>query len=51
MENLIKKLCEIIKKLKNNFLARPKKKFRKIFKGPNDLGHDHALPKQCLVGL
>ena len=43
MENLIKKLGEKIKKLKNNFLTRPVKKFRKIFKGPIDLGHDHAL--------
>ena len=43
MEKLIKKLREIIKKLKNNFLTRPVKNFRKIFKGPIDLGHDHPL--------
>ena len=43
MEKIIKKLREIIKKLKNNFLTRPVKKIRKIFKGPSDLGHDHAL--------
>ena len=43
MEKLIKKLKEIIKKLKNNFLTRPGKKIRKIFNGPIDLGHDHAL--------
>ena len=43
MEKLIKKLREIIKKLKNNFLTRPLKKFRKNFKGPIDLGQDHAL--------
>ena len=28
--------------LKNNFLTCPKKNW-KIFKGPIDLGHDHAL--------
>ena len=38
MEKLIKKLREIIKKLKNNFLTRPVKFFRKVFKDPNDLG-------------
>ena len=38
MEKLIKKLRKIIKKLKNNFLTRPVKKFRKIFNGPIDLG-------------
>ena len=43
MEKLIKKLREIIKKLKNNFLTRLEKKIRKIFKGPIDLRHDHAL--------
>ena len=43
MEKLIKKLREIIKKLKNNFLTCPKKKIWKNFKGPIDLGQDHAL--------
>ena len=43
MEKLIKKLREIIKKIKNNFLTRPVKKFRNFFDGPIDLGHDHAL--------
>ena len=43
MEKLIKKLREIIRKLKNNFLTRPVNFFREIFNGPIDLGHDHAL--------
>ena len=43
MEKLIKKLREIIKKLKNNFLTRPVKYFQIFFDGPIDLGHDHAL--------
>ena len=46
MEKLIKKLREIIKKLKklkNNFLTHPVKFFRIFFDGPIDLGHDHAL--------
>ena len=37
------KTWEIIKKLKNNFLIRPVKIFRKFFKGPIDLGQDHAI--------
>ena len=43
MEKLIKKLREIIKKLKNNFLTHPVNYFQNIFKGPIDLGYDHAL--------
>ena len=46
MEKLIKKLREIIqkiKKIKNNFLTRPVNFFRIFFNGPIDLGHDHAL--------
>ena len=43
MEKLIKKLREIIKKLKNKFLTRRVNFFGKNFCGPIDLGHDHAL--------
>ena len=43
MEKLIKKLREIIKKLKKKILTRSKKKIRNFFKGPIDLGQDHAL--------
>ena len=43
MEKLIKKLREIIKKLKINFLTRSVIFFQIFFKGPIDLGHDHAL--------
>ena len=45
MEKLLKKLREIIKKLKikKKNLTRPVKKFRKFFKGLIDLGQDHAL--------
>ena len=42
MEKLTKKLREIIKKLKKNFNPSGKK-FQQIFKGPIDLGQDHAL--------
>ena len=38
-----KKLTEIIKKLKNNFLTCPVNFFRKFFKCPIGLGQDHAL--------
>ena len=40
MEKLIKKLREIIKKIIFNPFE---KKFRIFFKGPIDLGQDHAL--------
>ena len=43
MEKLIKKIREIIKKLKNNFLTRLVKTSRIFFDEAIDLGHDHAL--------
>ena len=40
-----KNIGKIIKNFKNNFFLIRKRFFRNFFKGPNDLGQDHALLK------